>query len=122
MSSQLNVSVSHLLSQLDSAELMGVAGPPLMGSTMSDRSQFIANFFDVLRSVPSILPDVLIERHITVDSVAEDETCVICLDDKGDDPSLPWATPAGCALHRFHLKCINQWRGGSCPTCRAPLD
>ena len=123
---QLGVSEAQLLRQLNRPEFMGVAGPAAASReyAMNNRSQFLANFFDGLRNVPLVLPPELIQRNVphllTADSVAGDETCAICLDEKGDNPSQPWATSAGCALHRFHLKCIERWSGGTCPTCRAP--
>jgi len=57
-----------------------------------------------------------------VDSdVADDETCAICLQEKKEDPSLPWAIAVGCSRHKYHRKCVEPWRGSHCMMCRAPI-
>jgi len=61
-------------------------------------------------------------RIEVVDSyVADDETCAICLQEKKDDPSLPWAIAVGCSRHKYHRKCVEPWRGSHCMMCRAPI-
>ena len=62
-------------------------------------------------------------------SVSDDEKCAICLETSADTPQMEWAFAAGCALHRFHSNCIQDWGSSSrhnnnnptCPMCRARL-
>jgi hypothetical protein len=63
-----------------------------------------------------LMADVLFEAErppLLTPAAAADE-CPICLSDDAG----PWATAAGCGLHRFHSACICRWTRGTCPVCR----
>ena len=57
----------------------------------------------------------------TTDDVSDDEVCTICMESSADTPGMGWSFAQGCASHPFHSDCIQQWQGGACPLCRAPL-
>ena len=109
-STQLGVPSAWLAAQLNRPQFGGAAGPVVAN---------MAQFINGARDGPVVVET---RRIVPVDSVAEDETCVVCLQEKQDDPTLPWAIAAGCTRHKFHRKCLEQWQGDTCITCRAELD
>ena len=129
MSTRLGIRAAVLAEQLNRPEYGGVAGP-----IVADMAQL--NRMDVNRVADGLIINNLVNqmvrrtpvetRHqpriVDVDSVAEDEVCAICLQEKKDDPSLPWAIAAGCTRHKYHRECLEPWRGNHCMTCRAPLE
>jgi hypothetical protein len=122
---RLNVRSPWLAAQLSRPEYEGIAGGitaslGLLNGVDVDRQAIVTSIVNrmVEHASQSLLP-----RPLTiVDSVEETETCIVCLETKAEEPSLPWATAAGCSRHHFHLKCLQKWHGNTCMTCRAPLN
>ena len=128
---RLNVRSPWLAAQLSRPEYEGIAGGIAASLGLLNRmdldgeSQQAIVAGIVNRMVQHATPVVTPARQITTvvePLIEENETCVVCLDTKAEEPSLPWATAAGCERHRFHLKCLQKWQGNTCMTCRAPLN
>ena len=134
MSTQLRVNHAWLAEQLIRPESGHVASPDVIAWLQRNRTENGADPEAQIRMPVNRIRDDLAIRHniirqpngtrgiVQVDSVAGDETCVVCLQEKKDDPSLPWAIAAGCTRHKYHRECLEPWRGNHCMTCRAPLE
>ena len=135
MSTLLGVNHAWLAEQLTRPEIRRVAGPDVIAWLQRNRSENrgVAVIEEYLRirtmaepvyrnSANQLAQQPNVTRGIVqVDSVTEDEVCAVCLEEKKDDPSLPWAIATGCTRHKFHRKCLEQWHGNKCITCRAEL-
>ena len=69
-------------------------------------------------------PTTPITQHLNILNDPPEDShhmCAICLQTSSDTPGKSWATAEGCDAHCFHTECIWDWRGGTCPICRATL-
>ena len=120
MMNLLRVRIAWLAQQLNRPEYGGIAGEIIANAAQINQADI-----DRARNGPlyaSIMSRLVRPRIVEVNSVTDDETCVICQHTKNDDRSLRWAIASGCPRHMFHLDCIRPWRGSRCMICRAPLE